>query len=89
MGDTDVPVVTPVPSYPTDPAACIRAAEAWRKQKPGRYWQLTSAGHGWYENGDVERATCYENGPLDEVAGIGDGPSALSQALLRATGGAE
>lgn len=34
---------TPLPHYNTDIAACFRAAEAWRRQQPGRKYAIYSA----------------------------------------------
>lgn len=97
MGHANVPVVTPVPSYTTDPAACIRAAEAWRKkdQDVDRTVHLNSA----IERGEVPfRAECHENYRVVDERGerypwrVFHGESkegycpALAQALLRATG---
>lgn len=77
--------IHPLPHYRTDANARDRAAEAWRKKKEGRSWVLTSAGHGIYENGDVARATLFEEGPWATVVAIGDGEHALLWALYRAT----
>lgn len=63
------------PEYSTDITATIRAAEAWRKQAPGRYWE-----HGVTDDG-VEFARL--------GTGFGEwetffGPAALAWALWEA-----
>jgi hypothetical protein len=73
----------PVATYNTDPAACIRAAEAWRKKGEGRYYSFRSE----QNDGGIlfqEHAVCFSS---FAKFGSADGPSALAQALYRATGG--
>lgn len=70
------------PSYLTDPAAAIRAAEAWRKKVPGRTvkleWREDSVNAGL---GDNQAGWHQWYSPCDLPA------TALAQALYRATGG--
>jgi hypothetical protein len=68
------------PNYNTDPAACIRAAEAWRKKGKLRIVRLSLHSRGC-------SARLY-----DGLNWINEGPHtepavALAQALYRATGG--
>lgn len=79
----------PLSHYSTDIAAQIRAANAWAAKEGGRYWKIVSAGHNWFKNGNVARAFCFAEAPLDIIAGIGDDEAALAWALYRATGGKE
>ncbi len=75
---------TPIDHYNTDPAACIRAAEAWRNQKPGRSYETRSQID--EEVGtQPANAVCFSR--TTQIAGGGQGESALAQALIRATGG--
>jgi len=72
----------PCNHYLTDPAACIRAAEAWRKKGKLRIVRLSLHSRGC-------SARLY-----DGLNWINEGPhsdpaAALAQALLRATGGPE
>jgi hypothetical protein len=71
--------------YHDDPAACIRAAEAWRKQKPGRWWQLTSEWNGRAKDSPARAHTFSDIRRTDSA----EGSAALAWALYRATGGAE
>ena len=68
-----------IPHYLTDPAASIRAAEAWVAQKPKqRKW--------WLRRDEVISATVGDDAVSDTVVG-GDPAAALAQALYRAAGG--
>jgi hypothetical protein len=74
----------PVAAYNTDPAACIRAAEAWRKKVVGRSYRVFSA----MDHADnCEPETAYFDGPCRSPISSAEGPFALAQALYRATGG--
>lgn len=67
--------------YLTDTAAAIRAAEAWRKKKEGRYYETRSAISDSF--GDKPAcACCFNRYPL--IAGTGE---TLAEALYNATGG--
>lgn len=78
----------PVDSYSTDPAAAIRAAEAWRKKRGDRCgWEV---GHGdtpvantfyWSTEKDMFRKEYQDHISAETPA------AALAQALYRATGG--
>lgn len=68
----------PIPHYLADPAAAIRAAEAWRRKKVGRWWNVQSAIDGLHPSEPT--ADCWE-GRLHWTG------EALAQALYRATGG--
>ena len=72
------------PSYLTDPAACIRAAEAWRNQKPGRSYETRSRIDDEFGTHPAS-AVCFSQ--TNQIAGGGQGESALAQAIYRATGG--
>jgi len=72
----------PVATYNTDPAACIRAAEAWRTKGDGRTVKIE------WDGPDVKAGLGDKVGgwhqwfsPCDRVA------TALAWALYRATGG--
>lgn len=67
-------------AYDLDPSAAIRAAEAWRKKKNGRWWNMQSAIDGL--NPSLPTADCWEHRKhwTGEV---------LAQALYLATGGVE
>ncbi len=73
-----------LPSYSTDPAACIRAAEAWRNQKPGRSYETRSRIDDEFGTSPAS-AVCFSR--TNQIAGGGQGESAFAQALYRATGG--
>jgi len=69
--------------YSTDPAAAIRAAEAWRKQDQGRWYECRS---GFIRKDGTEviaMAQCFK---WAKIVGTGDSEAALAQALLKATG---
>ncbi len=70
--------------YNTDPAARIRAAEAWRNQKPGRSYETRSRIDDEFGTQPAS-AVCFSR--TNQIAGGGQGESALAQALIRATGG--
>ena len=63
----------------------VRAAEAWRKQKEGRYWRLQSEGETDECGTCPQTAACVE--PLGIPAGVGWGPAALAHALYQAVTG--
>jgi hypothetical protein len=76
------------PNYNTDPAACIRAAEAWKAQRPNNRWW------GVRHEGDHFAWACESSaGASERVAvnsGHGEGesvPAVLASALYIATGG--
>ena len=70
--------------YLTDPAAAIRAAEAWRKKEAGRSYHTDSAVDDAFGS-KPESACCRRN--YHSILGTGEGPGALAQALYRVTGG--
>ena len=72
------------PYYSTDIAACIRAAEAWRNQKPGRSYETRSRIDDEFGTHPAI-AVCFSQ--TNQIAGGGQGESALAKALYRATGG--
>jgi hypothetical protein len=74
------------PHYSTDNTAAIRAAEAWRKLEPGRWYEITSSCN-MTTRTSAGYARCFS--PMNMLAGEADGDFALAQALYRATGGAE
>lgn len=79
----------PIDNYLTDPAAAIRAAEAWRKKNPiWRHWIVLSPRK---ILGDIFQATVRNDGTgMGGESFYGEEPdfaAALAQALLRATGG--
>ncbi len=69
----------PVAHYATDPADCIRAAEAWQVAGPDRRIVIDI-------DRDGKRVQAY-NGTQWQSAGGRDTAAALAQALIRATGG--
>ena len=78
------------PSYNTDIVASVRAAEAWRKQKPGvRYWELYVS----LEGVAVASLEEWDNGSAEGMGdgdgdGDGDAPAAaLATAVYHACGG--
>lgn len=73
-----------IPHYITDPAAEIRAAEAWRKKEAGRSYHTDSAVDDAFGS-KPESACCRRN--YHSILGTGEGPGALAQALYRVTGG--
>jgi len=72
----------PIPHYSTDPAAAIRAAEAWRKKGEGRTVKIEWDGQD-VKAGLGDRVGGWHQwfSPSDQCA------SALAWALYRATGG--
>ena len=66
------------PNYNLDPAAAIRAAEAWRKKKPGRWWVAQSPIDGL--NPSPSAADCWD-GRKHWAS------NDLAESLIRATGG--
>lgn len=82
-------LATYLPSYNTDIAACIRAAEAWRTHRPKieREWTLSSPSADWPEYS----AKCEDStGELQEWFGNADTPAkSLAWALWKACGGVE
>ena len=52
------PPMVQVPHYQADISATIRAAEAWRKQGDGRYWQhgVDQDGNDWGEVGQYPQS---------------------------------
>ena len=71
----------PVDTYFTDPAAAIRAAEAWRKKAEGRYYETRSAMSDSFGDRPTS-ACCFHRHSL--IAGAGE---TLAEALYNATGG--
>ena len=71
-----------IPSrYDIDPAAQIRAAEAWRKRKPGRHYLMRSAVSD--EFGErPETAALFRSST--QLAASTSGPAALAWALYEA-----
>jgi hypothetical protein len=74
----------PVSHYKTDPAACIRAAEAWRKKVEGRSYETRSQIDDEFGTRPAS-AVCFSR--TNQIAGGGQGDYALAKALIRATGG--
>lgn len=72
----------PVSRYLTDPAAAIRAAEAWKEKVPGRTVTLE-----WLHNGVVASLGDMLGGWHRRHDVQNDPAAALAQALYRATGG--
>jgi len=70
--------------YNSDPAAAIRAAEAWRKKEKGRWYKQESAWEYGAEEASPAVAKVYVHSGENWY---GTGDSALVQALYRATGG--
>jgi hypothetical protein len=78
-----------IPHYLTDQAACIRAAEAWRKKDPKhRSWEVDSP---YFDGDDFEAIACDMN-PAFTTRAEEEDPTfsaALAQSLLLATGWTE
>lgn len=74
----------PISSYFTDPAAAIRASEAWRKKESGRWYECRSVFTRKDGTEVIAMAQCFK---WEKIVGIGDGEAALAKALYRATGG--
>jgi hypothetical protein len=70
----------PVATYNTDPAACIRAAEAWQLAVTGRQVHLSMAPD------RTRRAQVFNGEGWNSATGT-NVTTALAQALYRATGG--
>ena len=67
------------PHYSTDPAACIRAAEAWAAKDPKR--------RKWWIKRDGNIHATVDQGWMSDGAVMDTAAAALAQALYRATGG--
>ena len=78
-----------IPHYRTDPAAAIRAAEAWRKKIPdqrSRQWSVLSAMLGMKDGFFARLSDCDDD--ERSLEWYGDTPAAaLAQSLYSATGG--
>ena len=77
-----------VPKYPTDPAACIRAAEAWKARRPNNRWW------GVRHEGDHFAWACESNTGISERVAVNSGhgggqsiSAAIATALYTVTGG--
>lgn len=83
FGNTQ-PVVTvqSIPRYNTDIAACIRAAEGWRKQGPDRNYTTQSERDIPGFRVSPASASCLIGHA--RLVGSGEGPAALAQALYEA-----
>ena len=75
------------PDYPADLLASVRAAEAWRKKDPGRWWSIESPNR----IDSPFLACCYFNGNVEESnydeAEAGTPAEALALALRSACEG--